>query len=136
MITTQTRAQIPLWRSFLRYNVSAGSATATDFSMVMICKEIFGLPPYIGTFIGAICGATVAFILGRNWTFLNKEGAISSQGIKFILVALGSVLLNTFGMYLLTEVYTLPHYMLSRMIVAVGVGLSYNFPMQRYFVFK
>jgi Predicted membrane protein len=136
MISGRTRSKVPLITSLLRYNVSATAATATDFSVLFISKEFFGLQPWLGTFIGACCGATVAFILGRNWTFLNKEGKISDQGVRFAVVAIGSILLNTFGEYMLTEIYPTGHYMISRVIVAICIGLSYNFPMQRYFVFK
>lgn len=128
--------KVPLMTSLLRYNVSAGIATATDFSTLLVCKELIGLNPVLGTFIGAIAGATVAFFLGRNWTFFNKDGRMSSQGVKFILVVIGSILLNTFGEYLLTEIVYVGHYMVARVLTAITVGVTYNFPMQRYFVFR
>lgn len=127
---------VPFMTSLLRYNVSAGLATATDFSTLLVCKELVGLNPVLGTFIGAIAGATVAFFLGRNWTFFNKDGRMSSQGMKFVLVVIGSIILNTFGEYLLTEVIVVGHYMLARVLTAITVGVTYNFPMQRYFVFR
>ena len=128
--------KVSLLTSLMRYNVSAGLATATDFTTLLVCKELIGINPVLGTFISAIAGAIVAFFLGRNWTFFNKDGSMSSQGIKFILVVGGSILLNTFGEYLLTEVFIVGHYMIARVITAISVGITYNFPMQRYFVFK
>jgi len=129
MTSGKDSPNVPLITSFLRYNVSAGTATATDFSTLLFCKEVLGMSPVLGTFIGAICGATVAFFLGRNWTFLNKEGRMSAQGVRFFLVVCGSILLNTFGEYFFTEMIHIGHYMIT-------VGLCYNFPMQRYFVFR
>ncbi len=128
--------KVPLVTSFFRYNVSAATATATDYSVLALCAEILGLDPVLSTFIGAIAGGTVAFLLGRNWTFLNKEGKISSQGVKFFIVVGGSILLNTFGMYIATQYFSLGHYMIARIIVSVVIGVCYNFPMQRYFVFR
>ncbi len=136
MISGKSKQNIPFFTSLLRYNLSAGTATATDFSTLLFCKEILGINPILGTFIGAIAGATVAFILGRNWTFLNREGKISTQTVRFLLVVSGSILLNTFGEYIFTEVIEVGHYMLARVITAVIVGISYNFPLQRYFVFR
>jgi len=130
------KPRVPFLTSLLRYNVSAATATVTDYSVLTICTELIGLDPVVSTFIGAIAGATVAFLLGRNWTFLNKEGKVSSQGTKFLLVVGGSILLNTFGMYLATKYLSLGHYMVARILVSVTVGVCYNFPMQRYFVFR
>lgn len=127
---------VPFVTSLLRYNVSAGLATASDFSTLLVCKELIGFNPVLGTFIGAIVGATVAFFLGRNWTFYNKDGRMSSQGIKFIFVVIGSILLNTLGEYIFTELVVIGHYMVARVITAMTVGITYNFPMQRYFVFR
>lgn len=136
MITAKKKPNVPFFKSFSRYTVSAATATASDFMTLIMLKEYVGLDPVTATFIGACCGATVAFFLGRNWTFLNKEGRMTVQGIRFVLVVAGSILLNTFGEYLLTEVWIVGHYMLARIITAVSVGLFYNFPMQRYFVFN
>lgn len=136
MITHSKKPNVPLFKSFSRYTVSAGMATFSDFLVLLIGKEYFGLDPVTATFIGACCGATVAFFLGRNWTFLNKEGRMTVQGARFVLVVIGSILLNTFGEYLFTEVWIVGHYMVARVITAMIVGLCYNFPMQRYFVFN
>lgn len=135
MIKTTT-LKVPLITSFLRYNVSACTASICDFLMLVFCKEILGIYYVTATFFGAVTGASVAFILGRNWTFFNKEGQVSSQGFRFFLVVSGSVLLNTIGVYFFTDVLLVPHYTISKVLVAAMVGVFYNFPMQRYFVFR
>jgi len=61
---------------------------------------------------------------------------MSAQGVRFFLVVCGSILLNTFGEYFFTEMIHIGHYMLARVVTAITVGLCYNFPMQRYFVFR
>ncbi len=127
---------IPVLKSFFRYNISAGTATVCDFLMLIFCTETLHIYYVISGFFGALTGATVAFFLGRNWTFFNKDGAISAQSMKFLLVFGGSILLNTGGLYLFTDVLEVGHYTFAKMIVAVLVGGTFNFPMQRYFVFR
>jgi len=136
MSSGRYKPRVPFVTSLLRYNISAATATATDYSVLALCTEIIGFDPVLSTFIGAIAGGTVAFLLGRNWTFLNKEGNISAQGLKFLVVVGGSILLNTFGMYIATKYLSLGHYMIARILVSVTIGVCYNFPMQRYFVFR
>ena len=136
-MNVKTKAlNVPLFTSFYRYVLSAGTATTCDFSVLFLLTEIFDVYYVVSAFFGASSGATVAFLLGRNWTFLNKEGKISHQGLKFLMVVLGSIGLNTFGVYFFTEVIMLPHYAVSKIVVAVMVGIFYNFTMQRYFVFR
>lgn len=136
MSLNTSEARVPLITSFLRYNISAGTASSGDFLMLIFCTELLGIYYVVSTFIGSVTGATIAFILGRNWTFLNKEGRVSSQGGKFLIIMAGSVLFNTSGVYLFTEYIGIGHYTISKLIVAILVGITWNFPMQRNFVFK
>ncbi len=127
---------VPLLTSFFRYVLSAGTATFCDFSVLFLLTEVANVYYVVSTFFGATTGATVAFVLGRNWTFLSKDGKLTHQSLKFLLVVLGSIGINTFGVYFLTDVLSVPHYAISKIIVAVFVGIFYNFTMQRYFVFR
>ncbi len=136
MTMNTSRFKVPLITSFLRYNVSASTASICDFLMLVFCSEILGIYYVISTFLGASTGATIAFVLGRNWTFISKDGKVSSQGLRFLFVVGGSIMLNTLGVWLFTEYFQVPHYTISKVMVAVMVGVFYNFPMQRYFVFK
>ena len=59
----KSKQNVPFFTSLLRYNFSAGAATATDFSTLLFFKEVIGFNPVLGTFIGALAGATVALSL-------------------------------------------------------------------------
>ncbi len=127
--------KVPLLTSFLRYNASAYTASICDYGVFLLFLMVFDVYYPIATFFGACTGATIAFLLGRNWTFKNREVLITKQSAKFLLVVLGSILLNTSGVYLVTE-YLYIDEKISKILVAICIGLLYNFPMQRYFVFK
>ncbi len=132
---TQGSLRVPLLTSFLRYNASAYTASICDYGMFLFCLEILDLYYPIATFIGATTGAIIAFLLGRNWTFKNKDVVITKQSMRFLLVVVGSILINTGGVYLVTELAGIDE-RISKVLVAVCVGICYNFPMQRYFVFR
>ena len=135
MEAKSTTLKVPLFTSFLRYNASAYTASICDYGMFLFCLMLFDVYYPIATFIGACTGATIAFLLGRNWTFKNKDVVITKQSVKFLFVVAGSILLNTVGVYLITENLLIDE-KISKVIIAVLVGVCYNFPMQRYFVFK
>lgn len=127
--------KVPLITSFLRYNASAYTASICDYGVFLFCLMVLDIYYPIATFIGACTGATIAFLLGRNWTFKNKDVVITKQSLRFLAVVIGSILINTGGVYLVTENLLIDE-KISKVIVAVLVGVCYNFPMQRYFVFR
>lgn len=123
-------------KSFYRYNVSAILATAVDFIVLSILNLGLGVNYVVATALGALAGAIVAFLLGRNWAFVNKEGKITTQAIKFLTTSFVSMLLNTGGVVFLIEVIGIKHILTAKLITSLAVGIFFNFPMQKYFVYQ
>jgi len=96
----------------------------------------FGMYYVYATAIGAVAGAVVSFFLGRHWAFMNKEGKLSTQSIKYIITSGFSLLLNVAGMYLLVDILGISNIIIAKTIIALTVGILFNFPMQRFFIYK
>ncbi len=60
---------------------------------------------------------------------------MSAQVMKFVLVYAGDILLSAAGVYFLTHFLGL-HYILSKLLTSVTLGLSYNYLLQKQFVFQ
>jgi putative flippase GtrA len=120
-----------VWRS----QISAGLATAVDFSTMLITVEILNLWYGLGVFLGAILGALTSFWLGRNWSFRATGERTQAQAFRYFWVSCGSLALNFFGVIFLTESFRLK-YWLSKIVTVLVVGLFYNFVLHRYFVFR
>ena len=84
-----------------------------------------------------------------QWTFKSKECKKRHVIVKYLLVWIGSILLNTWGIYFMTETIsrnpwvqeTLKHYIddlfvFSKIVVSLLVGFLWNYNMQRIFVYK
>lgn len=121
--------------SFFRYNASAIIATTGDFLTLVFLTEVLYLWYLFSTVIGALVGACIAFALGRNWAFVSKEERKRVQAVRYTIVALGSLALNTLGVYFFTEVTGFP-YTISKVITAVIVGVGYNYTLSKYYIFK
>jgi len=121
--------------SFFRYNTVAVIATGVDFSTFILLKDILNLWYVLSSFLSAIAGGITAFILNRNWVFNSKDKKINTQIIKYILAWSGSIFLNTYGLYLLVENSNINEFF-SKVIVTVFVGITYNFFMSRFFIFR
>lgn len=121
--------------SFTRYQLVAVLATGVDFVTLVFLTEVVHVWYLFSTVTGAILGAVTAFLLGRYWVFESKEDKIHYQAFRYALVAVGSVVLNSTGVYLLTDGAGLA-YIISKIITAVLVGISYNYLLSRHFIFR
>ncbi|MNT57688.1 GtrA-like protein [compost metagenome] len=84
--------------------------------------------------IGTISGGAVNFYINRNWVFNASSAEMRKQIIRYMLVWLGNLLLVTLFVYLLTRFFSL-NYLFSKIAVSVVMGLSYNYYMQKQFIF-
>lgn len=128
--------------SFTRSQISSLTATLVDFSILVFLVEICGLWYVTSTALGAFAGAVTNFLMGRHWSFrktvnpdmtVNRE--LHAQIFKYALVSGASLGLNSFGVYVFTEHFGLM-YAVSKMIVALLIGIFFNFPLHRSFVFR
>ncbi len=126
--------QPPLMVSLKRSQIASLVATFVDFSSLIFLVEIGGVWYVAATAIGALLGAIVNFLLGRHWSFTAEKGSVRGQAIRYAAVSAVSLALNSSGVYLLTD-YLGIHYALSRAITAFLVGVLFNFPLHRRFVF-
>jgi putative flippase GtrA len=125
----------PNLRTFVRHQLGALVATGIDFGVMIACVEGLGISPVAATAIGSTMGAVTNFSLGRSWIFQARSGGAAGQAMRYAFVAAASAAWNAFGEHL---VHDLAHvrYLAARVIVAFAVGVLWNFPMHRHFVFR
>jgi putative flippase GtrA len=120
--------------SLRRSQIASLTATVVDFSSLIFLVEIGQVWYVAATATGAFLGAIVNFILGRHWSFTADHDAVHGQAIRYAAVSGVSLVLNSLGVYLLTD-YIGIHYAISKAITAFLVGILFNFPLHRRFVF-
>jgi putative flippase GtrA len=119
---------------FLRFQLSALMATAIDFLITFLLKENLHFYYTWAVAIGASAGAITAFTANRYWVFKSLHRHPIEQGIRYFLVASGSIMLNTAGTYLFTEAFHL-QYLVSKAIAALIIGFTYSYYFSKRFVF-
>ena len=134
---------------FIRAQFSSQVASTTDFLVTILLVKLFRIYYVYATFTGSVCGGIVNCIINYKWTFKSKECKKRHVIVKYLLVWIGSILLNTWGIYFMTETIsrnpwvqeTLKHYIddlfvFSKIVVSLLVGFLWNYNMQRIFVYK
>jgi putative flippase GtrA len=120
----------------LRLQLTSIIATLADFIITVFLTEFVGLYYVVSNVSGAISGGIVNFSLNRKWVFkLSGNYNLTMQIIKYSMIWVSSIVLNTIGVYLVTEYLNL-NYVISKLIVSLVVALSFNQVLQKQFVFK
>jgi len=132
--TSGNNSNVSFFTSLWRAQATSILATGTDIS-VFFGLQFCGVFYVISTIIGALCGAAVSFNLSRNWAFKSTENKASTQLMKYACASGFSLLMNVAGMILFVEKLEINEE-LSKIPVAILVGLLINFPIFKFWVFK
>jgi putative flippase GtrA len=121
--------------TFIKVQAASILGSALDYLITIILVEIFNSWYILANFIGNVCGGSAQFFLCRNWAFRKKDGEMRIQVMKFILVFAGNLILSAAGVYFFTH-YLRINYIISKTLTSVLLGISYNYFMQKKFVFN
>jgi putative flippase GtrA len=122
---------------FARHQVASVVATFIDFLTMILWVELGIGSPVSGTAMGAAAGGLANFVVGRNWVFRGQDahnGEVRGQVLRYALVSGTCLGWNTLGQKFLLSATQLP-YPLTRIMISVVVGIVWNFPLHRWFVF-
>lgn len=121
--------------TFLRAQAASLVASGVDFMMTILAVELAGLWYVTGTVVGTVSGGVTHFSLGRTWVFQASDKTIPTQFLKYFMVWNGSLVLNASGVYVVTQ-YGGVNYIYSKVLVSLFVGFSYNYIIQKKYVFR
>lgn len=134
--------------TFLRSTVSSQISSWTDMILSFVFYAWVHLYPWLATALGAFFGGVVNCVIGYKFTFHAQGQAIRAVMLKFFLVWLGSLILNsagTEGLFRLLQSWTWletigfkpdGYFAAARLTVSLIVSLAWNFILQRWFVFS
>lgn len=131
----ETVSKLGFRKSFIRSITNSLFATFVDYVVTILLASYFQLYYLSATFIGNIFGAVTSFLIGRHWVYKKKNSRWQKQVIRFVIINLLSIYLNTTGVYFLIENFDM-NLIWAKTWIAIGVGIFFNFIMQKYFVFK
>jgi putative flippase GtrA len=117
---------------FMRYTLVGGAATAVHYGVLAAVVELLRWPAFIGSGLGAVIGAQVAFFGNRGFTF-GHAGALAPAWVRFQGTALfGAVV----GMAVVgAGVHAGLHY-LAAQVLATLLSLVLTFAINRAWTFR
>lgn len=140
--------------TFIRAQLSSAFSAVIDLGTRVLCYSLLfvSLSEFyrsnISVAIGAILGGVVQCVVNYKFTF-NADGlSAKSVAVKFLVVWGGNILLNMYGTtYLLGFISNHSSlfdgiigndllFTVTTFLVAITVSVIWNFPMQKYFVYR
>lgn len=119
---------------FLKGNTASVIASLCDYGVAIFLKEFFSILPFTASIMGTIVGGIINFFICRYWVFNAKESSIFFQSKRYLLTWSGNLLLSALGVYLLLGAGL--NYVIAKLITSVMVVITYNYPLQKKYVFK
>jgi putative flippase GtrA len=111
---------------FFWYAVAGGFATAVHYAVLIFLVEVFGLATAPSAFLGALCGAAVAYGVNRSITFHGSAARHVQALPRFLAIALAGAMLNAALVWLGASVLGW-HYLLAQALATVLVmGLTFR----------
>jgi putative flippase GtrA len=121
--------------TFLKSQTASLVASTLDLLVTIGLVEMFGVWYGVASVIGNIGGAVANFIIGRFWVFEAIHKPTLSQAWKYAMVWLGYVAINFLLLILVKNTFDM-NYTVAKVLVAVGLAFTYNYVLQKKFVFK
>lgn len=119
-------------KRFLRYSVVGGIATAAHYALLALVVEWLHWPAWLGSGLGAVLGAQVAFFGNRVFTFAH-QGPVAVAWVKFMGTAAAGALL---GMLIVAVSVQWGLHYLAGQVVATLASLVLTFAINRAWTFR
>ena len=97
-------------------------------------KEYYGWNEYLANMIGFCTAVINNYYFNRIWTFKSSEKGVGRQFIKFILVSVTGLALNTLVIYIFHQALNLPFYWSKAL--AIVLVFFWNFLANLFLTFK
>ena len=120
--------------AFIKVQVASILGSIADYLTTILLTEIFHVWYLISNLSGNTLGGIAQFNLCRYWAFKDIKGKMQIQVTRFILVFAGNLILSAAGVYFFTHFLHI-NYIISKTITSIVLGVSYNYYMQKKFVF-
>jgi len=121
--------------TFIKVQAASIAGSAVDYLTTILLVEYFHCWYLLANLLGNLIGGSALFVLSRKWIFPSSRGRVRIQVIKFILMFAGNLLLSGLGVFVLTQFFGL-NYLISKTVISILLGVSYNYLMQKKFVFS
>jgi len=112
---------------FFKFGIVGLSGVLVDFGTTFFCKEFVKIPKYIANAIGFTVAASWNYFFNRIWTFQSHDPEVAFEFLRFFIVSLIGLGINTLILWVLVSKFN-KHFYLSKLF-AIATVMIWNFGM-------
>jgi putative flippase GtrA len=113
---------------FAKSILTGGAASLADFATLTALVELFRLTPTQANIPSLLVGATIQFVGNRHLVFSAGHLAMGPQLFGFVLVEMGTFLLNAGSFYVVVRLSPIP-YPIVRLVCSFLVFSLFSYPL-------
>jgi len=120
---------------FFKYIIGGGSAYTTDFLLLIILTEVFGVPVLVSAAVSFFIGLIIIYLLSIKWIFQNRIRKNTYQEF-FIFSFIGIIGLCINETLIWASLFTENlHYTIAK-IISAGLVFIWNFSARKLILFR
>lgn len=116
----------PLILKFLKFGLVGASGMVVDFGVLILMRDVAGLPDLWANTISFTVAATSNYFLNRIWTFRSKDRQVGVEYLKFLTVSIIGLGINN-GVLWLSSILWPEAYNSSVSVLGVNIDVFYLF---------
>lgn len=122
-----------LFKQIFKFGIVGGLAFAIDYSIMVLCKEIFRLDVLVSAGLGFTISVIFNYIASVKWVFeVNKKNSKAKQFITFIIFSIIGLILTEIIMYVGTDKMCISYLIVK--VVATLIVMVFNFVTRKLFL--
>jgi putative flippase GtrA len=121
------------WK-FVRFSVVGFINTAASYLAFFILLEVGHVPYLLSSILAYLLSILISYIGNKYWTFKTSATALHVEFIKFFILNMIGLAINTALMAFLVEIFNV--HPLVAQILAMAVVIFYNFFGSKHWVFR
>jgi putative flippase GtrA len=121
-------------RQFFKFCIVGVFNTIIDYGVYLFFSRVILFYFLYANIVSVLVAMTFSFFVNKYWTFENKEKKMASQYLKFFLIAI--VYFAIYNSIFFVCVFYLGIFDLLSKLIAIAVGLFWNFFANKYWTFK
>lgn len=121
-------------RQFIKFALVGISSTAIDWGIYLILTRFLGVYYLMAKMLSFSIAVINSYIWNRRWTFRSNDPAKLREFIKFLIIAIIGVVLNSSIMYISVEHLRLND--LYGLFLATIIVMFWNFAANKFYTFR
>jgi len=121
-------------RQFIKFGIVGIVSTAIDWGLFYLLNFSFGIYYLTAKVLSFAVAVINSFVWNRRWTFRSQNPNRNQEFVKFLVIALVGLSLNTLIMYLAVSIFHTRK--IVGLIFATGIVTFWNFLANKYWTFQ